>query len=440
MNKELRDLAASAITTAKAAGAKECSVTISAERQVEIGYRERQPETIKEAATRELQISLYVDGRFSSQGTSDLRPEALKSFIANAVAATRLIAEDPFRSLPDPRYYAGRQDLDLGQVDPGYAGLKPADRHAWAKAIEAAGLARGGDKVVSFITQVLDVRSDSLLVNSNGFEGASESTYYHALARVTAQDTGDRRPNGYTFVSAVSRGALPAPEAIGAEGTDRTLALLGARKIKTETLPIIVENRNVARLLGPLLEAMSGRRVQQKQSFLADKKGAKIGSDLLTLVDDPFVVGGLGSRLFDDEGMTARRRTMIDAGTLTEFYVGWYYSRKLGWEPTTAGTSNLTIPPGKRSVKEIMKDLGRGILITDFIGGNSNSTTGDASIGIIGQLFDKGEIVHPVSEMNIADNTLNFWPKLIEVGNDPWAYSAQRLPSLAFRDVVVSGI
>ena len=150
--------------------------------------------------------------------------------------------------------------------------------------------------------------------------------------------------------------------------------------------------------------------------------------------------GGLGSTLFDAEGMTAKRRVMIDAGVLKELWVSWYYSRKLGCEPTSGGSFNLMIPPGKRSVAEIMKDLGRGILVTDFIGGNSNSTTGDASVGISGQLFDKGQIVHPVSEMNIAGNTLAFWSNLVEVANDPWLYGGDRYPSLVFKDVVVAGV
>ena len=87
-----------------------------------------------------------------------------------------------------------------------------------------------------------------------------------------------------------------------------------------------------------------------------------------------------------------------------------------------------------------MKDLGRGILITSFIGGNSNSTTGDTSIGIVGQLFEKGVPVQAVSEMNVADNHLKLWPRLVEVANDPYPYSQQRFPSLVFEDVVVSGV
>ena len=165
-----------------------------------------------------------------------------------------------------------------------------------------------------------------------------------------------------------------------------------------------------------------------------------MASPVLTVVDDPFIPGSLGSRLFDGDGFAARKRVMIDAGTLQDFFIDWYYSRKLAVEPTTGGASNLIIPPGQRTVQEIMKDLGRGIFVTGFIGGNSNSTTGDASIGIFGQLFDQGVPVQAVSEMNIADNHMKLWTRLVEVANDPYLYSAAKIPSLVFRDVVVSGI
>jgi PmbA protein len=131
---------------------------------------------------------------------------------------------------------------------------------------------------------------------------------------------------------------------------------------------------------------------------------------------------------------------MIEEGILEDFYIDWYYGRKLGWEPTSGSTSNLVVPPGKRPVTEIMKDLGRGILVSGFIGGNSNATTGDASIGIIGRLFEKGRPVQAVAEMNIAENHLKLWERLVEVGNDPWPYSSWRTPSLVLDNVVVSGV
>ena len=87
-----------------------------------------------------------------------------------------------------------------------------------------------------------------------------------------------------------------------------------------------------------------------------------------------------------------------------------------------------------------MKDLGRGILVNGFIGGNSNSNTGDFSVGITGTLFEGGEPAQAVAEMNIAGNHLELWNRLAEAANDTWAYSSWRLPGLVFTDVVVSGV
>ena len=440
MNKEMYDLANWSIKTAKSAGADDCRVGILRIRFVEISYRMRKPESIEGASTKRLAIEVFANGRYSRQSTSDLRKDALKDFISNAISTTKLLAEDPYRTLPDPKYYKGRVDMDLGILDPSYDELTPEGRHKIVRTIEESCLSKGGDKVISVTARQYDDRRESIVMTSNAFEGYRESTIYSAGAQMTVQDEGDRRPMAGNFVVSVARKGMPSPEKIGAVAAERTLALLGAKKIKTETLPIIIENRNVDGVLGGFLAAMYGRNIQQKQSFLADKKGQRVGSKHFTLINDPFIRGGVGSRLFDGDGIAAKKRTMIEAGLLKEFYIDWYYSRKLGWEPTTGEPSNLVIPPGKRSVKEIMKDLGKGIFITGLIGGNSNSTTGDASIGIFGQLFENGEPVQAVAEMNIADNHLKFWHKLAEVANDPWIYSSQRTPSLVFTDVVVSGV
>jgi PmbA protein len=440
MKHELYDLAGKAIQMAKSAGADDCRVSIGGERFVEIGYRDRKPETIREASTKALRVEIFVNKRYSSQSTSDLRPDSLKTFIANAVASTKLLAEDPFRTLPDPKYYQGRAAIDLRQYDPDYEKVTPESRHGFVRAIEETCLAKGGDKVISVTARGYDSRSEQLLMTSNGFDGYQEASVFYGGAQMTARDEGDRRPAEFAGAVTLSRKELPRPETIGAEAAERALSLLGAKKIKTETLPIIIENRVVSRFGGGFMQAMFGRSIQQKQSFLAEKKGQKVGSPVLTLIDDPFIPGALGSGTFDGEGITAKKRVMIDAGVLKEFYVDWYYGRKLGWEPTTGSPTNLIVPPGKRPVKEIMRDLGRGIFITGFIGGNSNSTTGDTSIGIVGQLFDKGEIMHPVSEMNIADNHLKIWQRLAEAADDPYPYDQARFPSLVFTDVVVSGI
>lgn len=440
MSKEMKQLGEFVLKTAKSAGADDCRVSFGKRRFVEVQYRNHKPETVKEATTQGVGVGIYVNGCYSSQSTADLRKDALKTFVENLVETTKLLEKDPYRSLPDPKYYQGRQNIDLQLMDPRYETITPDMRHRVAKELEASCLQAGGEKVISVTSQVYDDFREETVLTSNGFEGETQSTVCYAIAEMTAQDEGDRRPNGYHYAVDRAFKKLPSSDEIGQQAAARTLELMGGKKLKTETLPIIIENRSVGRVLNGFLSAMSGWSLQQKRSFLLDKQGEKLGSDVFTLIDDPLIVGGLGSQLYDGDGFATKKRVMVNNGVLQEYYIDWYRSRKLGVEPTTGGSSNLILPPGERSVADIMQDLGRGILINGFIGGNSNSNTGDFSVGITGTLFENGELTQAVAEMNIADNHLEFWKKLAEAANDPWKYSSWQMPSLVFTEVVVAGV
>jgi PmbA protein len=168
--------------------------------------------------------------------------------------------------------------------------------------------------------------------------------------------------------------------------------------------------------------------------------GEKVFSDKLTVVDDPFVKGALASRLYDDDGLPCRKRTIIEKGVLKEYLIGWYYSRKLGTEPTGSEITNITFELGTRSLDEMVKEMKKGILVTGFIGGNSNDTTGDFSFGITGIYVENGKPVKPVNEMNVSGNLLQFWSSLVETGNDPYTYSSLQRPSMYFKDIQFSGV
>jgi len=202
---------------------------------------------------------------------------------------------------------------------------------------------------------------------------------------------------------------------------------------------VVIENRAAGRLLGFFLAATTAGALQQKRSFLDGKLGQKVVSEKLTVLDDPLIKGGLGSRLWDGEGISAKRMPVVEKGVLRNYFVDTYYGRKLGMEPTTGSWSNLVIEPGKKSSEELVKSVKNGILVTSFLGGNSNSLTGDFSVGVQGWLLKDGEKVHPVAEMNLSGNHNDFWFKLGEVGSDPWLYSSVRIPSLLFEGAAVSG-
>ena len=184
---------------------------------------------------------------------------------------------------------------------------------------------------------------------------------------MTAQDEGDRRPAGYHYIGCRYRSDLPSLQEVGTEAANRTLDLMGGKKIATTTVPILIENRVACSCIEWPLRSNVCRQHSTKRSFLADKKGKTIGSKILTLIDDPYIPRALGSKYYDGDGFPARKRNLFKEGTLNEFLIDWYYSRKLGWEPTSGSISNLIMPPGNRSVETIIKDLGKCILITGFI-------------------------------------------------------------------------
>jgi len=438
--KQFSELAGWVIAETLKAGASACKVSISRQRFVEINYRENKPEVIKEAITQGLSLDVYKDNRFASQSTPDLRKETLGGFISQVLDTSAIVEEDPMRTLPDPKYYQGRKDIDLQICDPGQSALTPEMRHEMARQVEKACLARGGERVISVEAGTSDGYYEEFIKTSNGFEGAVESTDIWAGAEATLQDEGDRRPAGGNWMGGRYLADLPAMQTIGELAADRALELMGGKKISTETLPVIIENRSVGRVLSGFLSAMTGRNIQQKRSFLADKLNTKVGSEVFNLVDDPHIARGMGSRLYDGDGFPAVKHDLVSRGMLNSFLVDWYYSRKLGWEPTTGWPANLILQPGTESVNDMLGRLNRCVVITGFIGGNSNSTTGDFSVGITGRLYEKGEFVQSVAEMNIADNHLKFWDRLIAAGNDPWTYSSYRLPSLLFDQVVIAGL
>jgi PmbA protein len=124
---------------------------------------------------------------------------------------------------------------------------------------------------------------------------------------------------------------------------------------------------------------------------------------------------------------------------LRTYYVDTYYGRKLGMAPTTARSSNLTWTLGARSRPELLADVGDGVLVTGFLGGNSNGTTGDFSLGVRGFRVRGGRVAEPVGEMNVSGNQKELWTRLSAVGDDPYPYSSMRTPTLVFDGVQFAG-
>ncbi|MFA7287493.1 MAG: TldD/PmbA family protein [Melioribacteraceae bacterium] len=400
-NKKRLELADWSIKYSLKCGADESVVSIYNSRDIEIEYRNKKLEKLQESTQNGLNLQVYLNHKYSSHSTNDLRKDSLTKFIEEAVAGTKYLTTDKFRSLVDPSYYPTNLALDLKLRDESYEKIDSADRVKLASQIEEAAMAVS-DQIISSTSSYSDSFYETTRIHSNGFTGESKGTSFSAGAEVTVNDSGGGRPEDYCFVTTRLRNEIPSAEYLGKEAAQRALRKIGQKKIESGKYQMLVENRVSARLLGMFSGAMTARSIQQKSSFLDGMLGKKIASEKLTLIDDPFIVKGLGSRLYDGDGIAAKKRVMIDKGVLKNYFIDNYYGKKLGLEPTTSSPSNIVLEYGTKSFEQLLKEVSKGILVTGFIGGNSNTTTGDFSFGIIGMLIENGEIIKSVNEMNIS--------------------------------------
>ena len=441
MKIELNDIAAKLIEGAQRRGAQGVRASAYRSKESSVEWRDGKLDRLQESTKRGASVILFVNGRFSSNNTSDLRPEALDRFLDDAVSMTKVLAADPHRRLADPQRYQGRFEGDLQVYDgEAHRTLGPDERRRVARALEdAARSAPDADQIISVTSYCDNSETEAVLVASNGLEVGRRSGDFSISAEVSVKEQGDRKPEGYYEGGATRRQALPAVDWVGSEATRRALMLRGSKSETSGRYSCVVENRVAARLIRDLLAPLDGQAIQQQRSFLAGKIGQEVLSPRFTMVDDPLLPGGLGSRPYDSEGMTRQKLPLFEKGVLRSYLLDTYYASKLGLEPTTGDTTNLVFVTGDKDLPALLSTMGTGILITGFSGGNSNSATGDFSLGIRGMWIEKGKPVRAVSEMNLAGNHLQFWKTLAEMGGDPFPYSATRVPSLRFGPVQFSG-
>lgn len=424
---------------AKQLGADDSAIAINKRRSISVKYRDGKVDKLKESSQNSLRVEIYSGGKYSSHFTNDLRKSSLEKFLENAIGITRYLEEDPYKALPDPALYRGRPKIDLQLFDNYYYGLDIEDRIE--KARQLYELIRDRDpRIISITADFRDSHYESTHLKSNGFEGKNEGSSFNLGAEVSLRGREDRKPNGWRYYRTRHIEDLPAANVIAKKALKRAQDAVGRRKVESATVPMIVENITAPGLLWRLFRAMSGYALQQKQSYLEGQLNTQIASKRLTMIDNPTIVRGLGSRYYDGDGIAAKSIPVIEEGVLKNYYIDVYYGRKLKMNPTTGGASNIVFKLGKRNGMEIEKDLDRAILVTGFIGGNANSTTGDFSLGIVGWLIENGERTVPLNEMNISGNFTDLLNNLVEVGNDPFELSSMRTPTLLFDGVEFSGL
>lgn len=435
-----KDIAQWAMEIALKNGCSSSRVSLTVANNNSFEYRNTQLDKLHQSSENKLYIELYVDGRYGTLSTNRLEKPELEPFIKDGIASTRFLAPDLCRQLPDmTRYYTSNSGDDLDLFDSTFFDYTVDRKLAVAKATvdEIYGT---DDRIVSVVSTYDDGCGAEYMVASNGFEGEIQDTAYSLTSEVALKTDGDARPESYWYDSKLYWADLETV-GIARKALQRAFQKLGQTKIKSGKYNLILDNTVSMKLLSPLISAMYGTAIQQKNTFLLNRLGDKIVSDKLTVIDNPHQKRAFGSRWYDGEGVATEDRVLIGKGVLNTYFIDTYNALKLNIQPTVASPSIIKLEHGIKNHSQLLNTMHQGIWVTGFNGGNTNSTTGDFSFGIEGFLVENGIATTPIGEMNITGNILDLWNNLVEVGNDPLSLNSSRqIPALLFEGVSFSGL
>jgi len=442
---QARDRAQDIVARAVRAGADAADAIFAADASSEVSVRLGKLEDVGRSESEDLGLRVFVGHRSASVSTSDLSSQAMDALVERAVAMAREAPEDRWAGLaPEDRLLRGAPPaLDLADREE----ISPAELRELAAATEDAARAvpgvtnsEGGGASAS--------RSVIALATSHGFAGGYATTGFGLSASVIAGE-GSGMQRDYAFHSARHRHRLNSPEAIGREAGQRAVARLDPGRVESGAMPVVLDPRVGAGLLGHLTGAISGPSITRKTSFLLDALGTRVFAAGIRICDDPHRPHGLRSRPFDGEGLPVSPTSLVEDGVLETWLLDSASARQLGLEPTGhaargvggapgVSTSNLYLDAGHVPVETLIADIVSGVYVTELIGQGVNGVTGDYSRGAAGFRIENGEITRPVAEFTVAGNLKDMFLALTPANDLEFRYGTN-VPTLRIDGMTVAG-
>jgi PmbA protein len=435
------NLVDTALAHARKLGATDAGAEASEGCGLSVSVRKGELENVERNRDKSLGVTVYVGHRRGNASTSDFSEAAIAQTVQAAFDIARFTAEDPVGGLPDEADIVAEQpDLDLF--------------HPWAidsaraatLALECENAALETDRRItnSEGAGVSAQQSHFFSAHTHGFRGGYASSR-HSISVAPIAGKGNDMQRDAWYTSMRSADALASPAAVGRYAAERALSRLKSRKIKTTECPVLFESPVATGLLGGLVQATSGGALYRKSTFLLDSLGKQVLPKHLDLMEDPHIMRGKGSSPFDDEGVTTRKRKVVDAGRLQGYFLSTYSARKLGMKTTgnAGGSHNLVLSsrltrPGD-DLDAMLEKLGTGLFVVELMGQGVNYVTGDYSRGASGFWVEKGRIAFPVQEITIAGNLKDMLLGIQAVGADAYNYGAKTTGSILVNRMKVAG-
>lgn len=406
----------------KGAGAAE--VYVESSRRLSVRVRNGEIETVQESASHGAGFRVFVKGAMAFASSNDLSERTCREAIDRAVAFARITTPDPSNVLPDDKGVG-----DAGPLyDPEIARI-PMDRKV-GLALKAEELALKDPRItLSGGAGYGEGEGEIALANSHGLLKGYRASNCSFSVSVVAAD-GEERSSGGESCGRRFFADLKPVEEVAERAAKKAWEMLGARPVKTQKAAVIFSPDVARALLGGILGAVNGERVLQKASFLAGKIGEKIGSGLLTLIDDGLRPKGPASAPFDGEGVPQQTRVIVEEGVLRGYMYNTIVAARAGVKSTGnasrrgfaslpgIGPHNFYMAAGKSKPEDIVRSTKRGLLVREVTGYGINPVSGHFSGGAAGFWIENGKIVHPVRGLTIAATAAAMLEGLDLIGDD----------------------
>ncbi len=455
-------LARHCLEYARSQGADAVRITLTKSLLNLVGVLNGEVDKTSHALDRSLQLQLFAKGRFGSFSSNRLDKEGLEAFIREALDTVGMLEADAFRSLPSPERLAkdAVTGQELGLYDPACETLTAEARREMAlascyyhseKSSSRSEATQGVwgirppvsetnvfslPRLIAEEGEYSDSVFDSLTLDSQGLEARHTETSFEIGYESTVEDADGRHYSSYWW------DAAPRLEDLQLKGCaqkayERARDQRNPQSVPSGKYTLILDSECASKVVTPVLSALGGYNLQQKNSFLTGSLGKQLFPQGLTILDVPRTKGDTGCRLFDSEGVATREMPVIENGVVKTYFLNTYISRKMEMEPTIEDATRVKVMPfgGCRTQEEVLQKVKDGILVTGFNGGNSNPATGNFSYGIEGFVIKDGKRLHPVREMLITGNFLTLWNHLEVAADDARPCLSKLVPTLAFSDV-----
>jgi PmbA protein len=408
-------------------------------------------EQLAQSSARGLGVRVIDGGRTGYAYTSDFTDAGIEQTWRTALELAQVATPDEYRKLPDPRPIP---DEDLEIWDKNLPDVPTTDKINLIKQVERAALESDSRVVSAEFCTYGDAISHVYLANSRGFAGEFGRTIAYALTMAISRSEEGDMANAFGMGASNFFHEVD-PKQIGREAGEKSVSLLNGKPVETQVGTVILDHIVGAQILGALAQALSADAWQRKRSFLMDRMGQQVGSDMVTLMDNGRLKRGMASAPFDGEGVPTSATKLIDEGMLQNLVYDSYSAQKAGKTSTgnaqrmghrslpMLGPSNFYMQPGQLSRDEIIAGVEKGLYVLSVMQtGGIDPITGDCSMGANGLWIENGKIVGPVAGVTVATTLDGFLNNVTQVGSDlrmvPM-FGAIGVPTLRVDNVTIGG-